>query len=125
MRTTARLRKIVAVAAVGFSMVTTLSACGSGTDKEARPTAAEGREYLEKYFSAYGEGASFAGILYRTLDETLPNVTFVHPDAASNPNNSWKGGATTHVIVGNVTDVQPGKGFWLRGDDAPDGMYIF
>jgi hypothetical protein len=73
----------------------------------------EGRHYVQEMFRAYGSSADMTEGLYRTLDETLPNVKYVRATGSSV--------VATHVVVGRIVDVEKGKGFRVEGGDAPDG----
>ncbi|SEP04454.1 hypothetical protein [Trujillonella endophytica] len=82
------------------------------TDPADRAEAAE--EYLRLLRGSQDAGA-FVPPPYRTLAEALPNTRFRLPDG------SVGGPATELVVVGRVTQVGPGRGFYTPpGGDEPD-----
>lgn len=75
---------------------------------------AAARQYVSEWAKGWGDAASMLEGPYRTLDETLPNVVFAGP--------AGSGSTSSHVVVGEIVDVEKGKGFRVDGDDAPDGI---
>jgi hypothetical protein len=52
---------------------------------------------------------------YDSLVDLLGNVTYRMPGQPTGP-------MTDAVVVGSVSDVQPGLGFYVEGDDGPTGI---
>lgn len=101
--------------AVRLVAIVVLGACSSGGGKGSSVSAAEGAHFVQHQLSMRAESVVSTPPWYRTLDEALPNVTYLRPD---------RGPATVTdlVVVGKIVDVEKGRGFVVHGNDAPDGI---
>ncbi len=80
---------------------------------DAVDTPIEARRYLFSRARAGQEGASLA-VPYRDLTELLPNTSFVAPGVEPRT-------YAEAVVVGRITDVEPGFAFYPTSDQ-PDGV---
>lgn len=99
------------------AMVKTSSGSPGGT--------AEAVAQVEQWFQQRDADADVAGPGHvRTLDEMLPTVTFAHPNSPSA--GPMMTATATQAVVGRITAVDEGKGFWPGPgkDDAPDGQVL-
>jgi hypothetical protein len=92
---------------------------GCGRDDSPVTTSAvspvEGRAYVGDFYTARGEAGARSLPWYRTLDESLPSVTYLRA-------NGERVTMASHVVVGRITRVEKGNGFRVEGDDAPGGI---
>jgi hypothetical protein len=112
-----KIKRTLAAMAMVAVVVTGLAGCNRSSNAKAAKaiSPASGLEYITGYYRSRAEGAVMTGGWYRTLDEMLPNVTYASSTGQSTT-------LPTTVVVGRITDVEPGKGFRIEGDDAADGL---
>jgi hypothetical protein len=98
-----------------LAVLSTAAATGACTNSDDNLSREASRHYVIDFYAGRTAGAEVGGGWYRTLDETLPNVTYAHEDGR-------RVTIADHVAVGRITDVEKGWGFRIEGDDAPDGI---
>jgi hypothetical protein len=95
------------------------AACGGGSDRgaaadSARVSAEEGRSFVISRMQGLAQFGERMAPWYKTLDEALPNVTYVSEDGARST-------VSDLAVVGTITAVEKGRGFTVAGEDAPSG----
>lgn len=108
-----KLNRIIGAALASVAGVVGVGACGGG-DKAPSFSAADAAHFVQHQLSFRAAAADTLPAVFRTLDETVPNVTYIRPDRGP-------GTVTDLVVVGTITDVKKGRAMVVGGEDAPGG----
>jgi hypothetical protein len=117
-----RLIRAVALLAALAGVAESAVACGGGADRGAaaansRRLAEDGRRFAIGRMQAAARSEERLAPWYKTLDEALPNVTYVSEDGTRST-------VADLAVVGTITAVEKGRGFTVEGDDAPSGTPV-
>lgn len=113
--TRAKTRRPCVVTSVLVSLLVVGCAGSSEPSGSAGPTdETHAVEHLAEALGARHEAAAGARPFDSVVD-VLPNTHYQRPDGTTEP-------LTELVVVGRITDVAQGRGFYVEGDDAPGGI---
>lgn len=115
------MRTIKHVAAT-LSCALAVFAIGCGSEQDTRAESAHARAYLIDHIKARTSSAEWLPPLYRSAADLLGNVQFADGDRQPKA-------LTQAVVVGRITDVQPGVGFadpasGVEGKPLHDGIMV-
>lgn len=106
-------RAVVVAIALGLSAASTLAGCGEAPQQS---TGAEARHYAFDVMAAGMRNATVLPMPYKNLSGALPNRLYDVTGSAAAPQSM-----TAAVIVGDVTSVTKGYGYYMPNGDAPSG----
>lgn len=104
---------VLALAGVGFAIARTAAESDDLTTREVTSASGSPLEYLAARYEGLGDPSRAPGIA--TVVDALPNTQFVRSDGSKAP-------AYSHVVIGRVTNVTEGEGFFMEPppDDPSD-----